>query len=559
MEEVHWRQLSRELWLREGDRNTGFFHHMANALRKVNTLDKIKINGVRITEEQEVREGIANAYHFNGDEWGQSPGSDGFTVAFWQKCWEIVKEDVLDMFKEFHEHNSFIKSLNHTFLVLLPKKGGALKSHRKGDFPLSECLHQGRQILDGSLIANEYQLAMFTKGHAKDGLWAKMDRWMWSCISTTKFSMLVNGVPVGFFLKFKRLRQGDPLAPYLFVLGMEVLSVLITRAVEGGFIHGYRIWRGRGQAVNISHLLFADDTIVFCEAKKESLLYLSWILFWFEAASGLKINLDKSMVIPVREVEGVLELAAEIGCRVGHLPTVYLGLPLRAPNRASFVWDGVEEKVRRRLALWKRQHLSKGGRITLIKSTLASIPLYQMSLFHMPKSVARRLEKLQRDFLWGGANEGNKAHLVKWEVLFARAKEELWKKVLEAKYGQEEFGWRTRKANGVFGVGVWKEILKESAWCWENMVFKVGKGNKIRLWTDPWCGNNVLSQGFPDLFSMAAQRNVTVEEYWDQNLGQGGWNLRLLRDFNDWELELVSNLLVVLRDYRVTLEEDSMF
>ena len=116
----------------------------------------------------------------------------------------------------------------------------------------------------------------------------------------------------------------------------------------------------------------------------------------------------------------------------------------------------------------------------------------------------------------------------------------------------------SRKANGVFGVGVWKEILKESAWCWDNMVFKVGKGNKIRFWIDPWCGNNVLSQGFPDLFSMAAQRNVTVEEYWDQNLGQGGWNLRLLRDFNDWELGLVGNLLVELRNYRVTVEEDSI-
>ncbi|RVW26983.1 hypothetical protein CK203_105626 [Vitis vinifera] len=69
----------------------------------------------------------------------------------------------------------------------------------------------------------------------------------------------------------------------------------------------------------------------------------------------------------------------------------------------------------------------------------------------------------------------------------------------------------------------------------------------------------MLSQGFPDLFSMAAQRNATVEDYWDQNLGQGGWNLRLLRDFNDWELGLVGNLLVVLRDYRVTLEEDSVF
>ena len=89
-------------------------------------------------------------------------------------------------------------------------------------------------------------------------------------------------------------------------------------------------------------------------------------------------------------------------------------------------------------------------------------------------------------------------------------------------------------------------------------MFKVGKGNKIRFWTDPWCGNTVLSQRFPNLFSMAAQRNVTVEETWDQNFGQGGWNLRFLRAFNDWELDSVGNLLVELREYRVTLEEDSV-
>ena len=152
----------------------------------------------------------------------------------------------------------------------------------------------------------------------------------------------------------------------------------------------------------------------------------------------------------------------------------------------------------------------------------------------------------------------NKALLGKWIWRFARAKEDLWKKVLEAKYGQEGFGWRTRKANGVFGIGVWKQILKESDWCWENMVFKVGKGNKIRFWTDSWCGNNVLSQSFLNLFSMTAQRIVTVEETWDQNFGQGGWNLRFLRAFNDWELDMVGNLLVELREYRVTLEEDSV-
>ena len=62
LEELHWRQLSRELWLKEGDRNTGYFHRMANAHRRNNTLDRIKINGVWLSEEQEVKEGIVNAF-----------------------------------------------------------------------------------------------------------------------------------------------------------------------------------------------------------------------------------------------------------------------------------------------------------------------------------------------------------------------------------------------------------------------------------------------------------------------------------------------------------------
>ena len=141
--------------------------------------------------------------------------------------------------------------------------------------------------------------------------------WMWSCISTTKFSVLVNGVPAGFFPSSKGLRQGDPLSPYLFVMGMEVLSALIRRAVEGCFMSGCSIRRGRRQDVNISHLLFADDTVVFYEAKKEHIMHLSWILFWFEAASGLRINLAKSEILPVGEIEEVDEMAVELGCRVG--------------------------------------------------------------------------------------------------------------------------------------------------------------------------------------------------------------------------------------------------
>ena len=152
----------------------------------------------------------------------------------------------------------------------------------------------------------------------------------------------------------------------------------------------------------------------------------------------------------------------------------------------------------------------------------------------------------------------NKALLGKWVWRFARAKDEMWKQVLVAKYGQEEFGWRTKKANGAFGVGVWKEILKEADWCWENMTFKVGKGTRIRFWTDPWCGDVELSLRFPQLFAAAAQRNATVGDMWDQKSGQGGWNLRFIRGFNDWELDMVGELLQILRSQRITLE-DSVF
>ena len=166
---------------------------------------------------------------------------------------------------------------------------------------------------------------------------------MWSCLSSAKFSVLVNRVPVGFFPSTKGLCQGDSLSPYLFVLGMEVLDVLIRKAVEGGFLSGCNIRGGRRSPMNISHLFFVDDTVVFCEANKKHLTHLSWILFWFEATSGLKINLAKSEIIPVGEVDEIDELAMELGCKVGPLPSQYLGLPLRAPNKAHSMWDGVEE------------------------------------------------------------------------------------------------------------------------------------------------------------------------------------------------------------------------
>ena len=152
----------------------------------------------------------------------------------------------------------------------------------------------------------------------------------------------------------------------------------------------------------------------------------------------------------------------------------------------------------------------------------------------------------------------NKALLGKWIWRFVCEEDMFWRKVVGVKYGQLGFGWRTREDSGTFGVGVWREIMKESSWCWSNIEFKVGKGTKVSFWTDHWCGNEVLSQAFPQLFTLAVQRSASVNEMWDSSLGQGGWNIRLSRNSNDWELDALGELLHMLRDLRISLEEDAV-
>ena len=138
---------------------------------------------------------------------------------------------------------------------------------------------------------------------------------------------------------------------------------------------------------------------------------------WFEVMSGLRINLDKSELISVGSVENAEELAAALGYKVGSLPTTYLGLPLGAPQRSLTIWDGVKERMRKKLARWKSQYISKGGRITLIQSTLASMAIYYMSMFSMPRQVRLRLEQIQRDFFRGGGALEKKPHLVRWSLV----------------------------------------------------------------------------------------------------------------------------------------------
>ena len=356
----------------------------------------------------------------------KAPGPDGFPLAFWSFSWDFVKNEVIGFFKEFHDNARFVKNLNTTFLVLIPKKqsveelrdlrpislvGGLYKIlskvlanriKRVMDKVISKSQNafvEGRQILDAVLIANE--LVDSSLRRKKGRLVCKLDiekaydsisweflykvldkmgfgsrwlSWMKWCISTASFSVIINGAPVGFFQSSRGLRQGDPLSPYLFVIGMEVLSCLINRAVDGNYLSGIRVTNGKGEDLAISHLLYADDTLIFCEDDLEQLKFLSWILMWFEAMSGLKINLAKSEIIPIGPVNNLVELATELGCNIGSFPTSYLGLPLGANTRQWGFGTRLKKDTRRG---WLLGRLSISPRVGGLRFFVVFCPVSQ--------------------------------------------------------------------------------------------------------------------------------------------------------------------------------------
>ena len=117
--------------------------------------------------------------------------------------------------------------------------------------------------------------------------------------------------------------------------------------------------RRSGKGVQISHLLFADDTLVFCQISQDQITYLSWLLIWFEAFLGLRVNLDKSKLIPMEKVENIDGLATVFDSKIDSLPSSYLDLPLGAPFKSMVAWDGVEKRFHKRLTMWKRIYFQR--------------------------------------------------------------------------------------------------------------------------------------------------------------------------------------------------------
>lgn len=297
-----------------------------------------------------------------------------------------------------------------------------------------------RQILDGALVANE--LVSWAKKNMKEIVLLKLDfqkaydsiswsfvdhmldllgfglrwrEWIKQCLTTALVSVLVNGSPTTPFKMERGLRQGDPLSPFLFVIAIEAYNQIMKRAIGRNLFQGVDLG---SEGVNVSHLQFADDTLVYCPAKRKFLTNLRRILDCLQLLSGLKINYSKSALIVLgKREEWRILMADTLGCQLVELPINYLGIPLGANPRKPATWRPVINRIQKRISMWKAKVLYRAGRLVLIQSVLNSIPPYYLSLFKMPKKVAKQIIRLQRDFFWHGANNKKGVPLVKWDLI----------------------------------------------------------------------------------------------------------------------------------------------
>ncbi|KAM0008293.1 putative RNA-directed DNA polymerase [Helianthus debilis subsp. tardiflorus] len=581
----------------------------------------------------EIKEAVAKC----GDD--RAPGPDGMNFMFIKHFLDLFEDDFIRIYAEFHESGEISIGCGSSFIALIPKvkdsvslgnfrpinlvgvisnvisKVIANRMRKLLDGVTSDSQSAflfGRYILDGPLIINE--LITWIKKVKKRDFFFKMDfekaydnvrwtfvvnilrqmgfliswcKWIMGILKSARSSILVNGAPTFQFRCEKGMRQGDPLSPFLFLVVMEALSRMISRAREAGVIKGIPT---PNNGLVMSHLLYADDAIVLGEWSKEEMGNVMRILRCFYLCLGLKINVDKSNLYGIGvSLEETGTLANKFGCNLDVLPFKYLGLKVGANMNRVNNWQLVYETFRSRLAKWKSHILSIGGRVVIIKSVLESLPTYFFSLYKVPKKVVSDLESLIKSFLWGGSVE-EKMHWVNWDRV-ARHKKEGGLGLCKLKEVNisllTKWGWRYKTENN----NLWKKVidsLHSSRVGWEYINFKrtlsgtwsniakvfinskvgglllrnflkgeIRNDEDISFWLDPWIINEPLKLGFPELFSLEAFKKCKVA---DRISGQGdepvfNWAWRSpLKSAN--HSDSMQQLSLLLSDVRLSAEKD---
>lgn len=395
----------------------------------------------------------------------KAPGPDGFPMEFYKAAWPVIEKDFVTAVQSFFIYGFMPQSVNATLLSLVPKTTDAekmsdfrsiaccnvvykviskilairLKATLPEAIELNQCAFvEGRLLLENVLLATElvkdyHKPSVSSRAAIKLDISKAFDTVSWSffedtlramkypdlfvtwimrCIDTAAFSVSVNGELEGFFQSSRGVRQDSSLSPYLYVLVSNVLSKLLNKAAVSGNIG----FHPQCKDVNMSHLSFADDIVVFIVGSPSSLRNTLQVFEDFGNWSGLKINIAKLTVFAAGRGKLLLESeAAAVGMSISTLPIKYLGLPLTSKIMTRNDYEPLVSKIRACFLSWTSQALSYAGRLLLIKSVIASMTNFWCTAFCLPQSCIDEIESMSSAFLWSGSpHDTSKAKIV-WE------------------------------------------------------------------------------------------------------------------------------------------------
>lgn len=309
-----------------------------------------------------------------------APEPDGMPPIFFKHYWNTVSHDVLSATLSILNTGTIPPDINHTFISLIPK---TKSPETDKDFQpislcniiyklisktiansLKKCLpklvsESQSAFLSNHLITDNILVAFETLHHLKNKMTGKTgsmalklnmskayDRIEWnfleklmdklgsdrkwidmikSCISIVSFSILINGAPCGLIHPQRGLWQGDLLSPYLFILCAEGLHALIKQAVENGTTTGVSLCC---EGPKMTHLFFADDSLLFCKANSQECNIVLELLDKYERASGQRINHYKTQLFFSSNTNQQVRnsIKGRLGVSVSHQIDKYLGL-----------------------------------------------------------------------------------------------------------------------------------------------------------------------------------------------------------------------------------------
>ncbi|KAL0433422.1 UNVERIFIED_CONTAM: hypothetical protein Slati_2676500 [Sesamum latifolium] len=383
-EEILWKQRGKTLWLEAGDRNTSFFHVKAIERRQRKEIKRINDeNGTEVRHKKGIQKIVLDYFRSIFSSTNPTP--------------EAVKE-VLECV-EHHVTPAMNDSLTQSFTS-------------EEFLPLKRPFVLGRLITDNVLVAYELNHFLKLKTRGKNGFISlkldvskAYDRVEWRFLE----SVLIR---LGFHPRFFNLIMICVSSVSFSFLLNEAFSGMIRNAERAGLIQGIAVSH---MAPLVSHLLFADDTLIFCQATEEALQCIKDILLSFEQSSGFQINLHKSGIVFSRNVneEQQRALAGILEVTVVPKHDKYLGLPTIAGRSKKELFAIIKDRVWRKVHSWSTKKLSQAGQAVLIKTVLQTIPTYAMSYFRLPVSFLKVLESTMAAFLWHGGDVA-KIHWKAW-------------------------------------------------------------------------------------------------------------------------------------------------